>query len=80
VHTSLILVLLHLGIWAKLHKVPGLVAVEAQSPHLSSSSRQTALSCLGLRYYHLERFLIPLGLLSILVLSLRRPKPCTRSR
>jgi hypothetical protein len=39
VHTSLILILLLLGIGAKLHKVPRLVAVEPRPPYLSNSSR-----------------------------------------
>jgi hypothetical protein len=39
VHTSLILRLLLLGVGAKLREVPGLVAVETWSLHLSHSSR-----------------------------------------
>jgi hypothetical protein len=57
-----------------------LVVVEARSLHLSHSSRWTAFSCLRLRQCHLEWFLIPLGLLSILMLPLRWPKPCTWGR
>jgi hypothetical protein len=78
VHTSGILVSLLLGKRAKLRKVPGLVAIIAWSPHLSSSSRWTALSYLGLRYCHFEWFLIPLLWLGVLILPLRWSEPCTR--
>jgi hypothetical protein len=80
VHTSLILVLLPFGKWAKLRKVPRLVAVETWSSYLSSNCRQTALSYLGLWHCHLEWLLIPLKLLSILILPLWWPESCTRSR
>jgi hypothetical protein len=80
VHTSLILFLLFLGKRTKLCKMTKLVAVEAQFSYRSSSSRRTALSYLGLWHRHLEWLLISLRLLGILILPLRWPEPCTRSR
>jgi hypothetical protein len=74
VHTSLILVMLLLGKRTKLHKVPRLVVVQAQSSYLSISFRRTVLSCLGLWHCHLEWLLIPLRLLSVLIHYTTTPK------